>query len=194
MRADKIFLVGFMAAGKSTVAKALAHKLDRRVEDSDELIEKRERKTVADIFDRHGELYFRTSERAVIQELAPLQHVVIATGGGTFTIQENRTVINQIGVSVANLGMAEALMLAAASGLDVQRVLDAISGGAAGSGPGCSPLSPNSPESPAGQKSRGASCPAPTVWCHPQTVNGSMSAVGVIRHSSVSRVERRPYK
>ena len=40
---------------------------------------------------------------------------------------------NQIGVSVANLGMAEALMLAAASGLDVQRVLDAISGGAAGS-------------------------------------------------------------
>ena len=100
MRADKIFLVGFMAAGKSTVAKALAHKLDWRVEDSDALIEKRERKTVADIFDRHGELYFRTSERAVIQELAPLQHVVIATGGGTFTIQENRTVINQIGVSV----------------------------------------------------------------------------------------------
>ena len=100
MRADKIFLVGFMAAGKSTIAKALAQKLDWRGKDIDELIEKRERKTVTDIFTHHGERYFRAAERAAIKELTPLQHVVIATGGGTFAVPDNRLVINEHGVSI----------------------------------------------------------------------------------------------
>ena len=56
---DKIYLVGFMAAGKTTVARALAARLGWRAEDIDELIEARERRTVADIFARHGEPYFR---------------------------------------------------------------------------------------------------------------------------------------
>ena len=56
---DKIFLVGFMAAGKTTVARALAARLGWRAEDVDELIEARERRTVADIFARQGEPYFR---------------------------------------------------------------------------------------------------------------------------------------
>ena len=51
-RTDKIYLVGFMAAGKSTVARALAGRLGWRAEDVDELIEARERRTVADIFHR----------------------------------------------------------------------------------------------------------------------------------------------
>src|SRR5688572_4678702 len=56
---DKIYLVGFMAAGKTTVARALARRLDWRAEDIDELIEARERRSVADIFVRSGESYFR---------------------------------------------------------------------------------------------------------------------------------------
>ena len=51
---DKIYLVGFMAAGKTTVARLLAEKLDWRAEDIDELIEAREHDTVADIFAHRG--------------------------------------------------------------------------------------------------------------------------------------------
>ena len=65
MTVDKIFLVGFMAAGKTTVARALAGRLGWRVEDVDQLIEARERRTVADIFARQGEPYFRTVEREI---------------------------------------------------------------------------------------------------------------------------------
>jgi shikimate kinase len=97
---DKIYLVGFMAAGKSTVARALAHRLSWRAEDVDELIERRERSTVADIFTRHGEPYFRQVEREILRLLQPLRHVVVATGGGTFVDPENRAMIQLDGVSV----------------------------------------------------------------------------------------------
>jgi shikimate kinase len=97
---DKIYLVGFMAAGKTTVARALAARLGWRAEDVDELIEARERRPVADIFARQGELYFRTIEREILRLLLPIRHAVIATGGGTFMDLENRTAINLDGFSV----------------------------------------------------------------------------------------------
>ncbi len=100
MTADKIYLVGFMAAGKTTVARALAERLGWRAEDIDELIEARERRTVAEIFARNGEPYFRALERDILKLLLPLRHVVVATGGGTFMDSENRTAINMDGVSV----------------------------------------------------------------------------------------------
>jgi shikimate kinase len=100
VRADKIYLVGFMAAGKTTVARALAQRLDWRDVDVDELIEKQERLTVSEIFARHGEAYFRAVEHAVlIEQLAP-RHTVVATGGGTFADPQNRALINRDGVSV----------------------------------------------------------------------------------------------
>ena len=94
MRTDKIFLIGFMAAGKSTVADALARRLDWRAEDIDSLIEARERSTVADIFATHGEAHFRHVERLVLADLLPLRHTIVATGGGTFADPENRRRIN----------------------------------------------------------------------------------------------------
>jgi shikimate kinase len=97
---DKIYLVGFMAAGKSTVARSLAARLGWRSEDIDELIEKRERMTVAEIFMRRGEPYFRQVEREMLKLVQPLRHAVVATGGGTFADPDNRAAINFDGVSV----------------------------------------------------------------------------------------------
>jgi shikimate kinase len=98
--ADKIYLVGFMGAGKTTLAQALARRLGWQAEDVDALIESRERRTVSDIFARDGEPYFRALERQVIFSLLPLRHAVVATGGGTFVNPENRAAINADGVSV----------------------------------------------------------------------------------------------
>ena len=100
MTTDKIYLVGFMAAGKTTVARAIARRLGWRAEDVDELIEARERLTVADIFARHGEPYFRTVEREILRLLLPLRHTVVATGGGTFMDPESQQAIQLDGTSV----------------------------------------------------------------------------------------------
>jgi len=97
---DKIYLVGFMAAGKSTVARLLGERLGWRAEDIDELIEARERTTVADIFTRHGEPYFRAAERDILRLLLPLRHTVVATGGGTFMDPESQRAIKLDGMAV----------------------------------------------------------------------------------------------
>ncbi len=100
VRTDKIYLVGFMAAGKTTVARGLGTRLGWHCEDVDERIEARERLTVADIFARHGEAYFRAAEQEVLLGLLAPRHLVVATGGGTFVDPLNRAAINQDGVSV----------------------------------------------------------------------------------------------
>jgi shikimate kinase len=97
---DKIYLVGFMASGKSTIGRALAARLRWRAEDVDDLIERRERRTIAEIFAKQGEPYFRSVEREILRILQPIRHVVVATGGGTFADPENRAMINMDGVSV----------------------------------------------------------------------------------------------
>ena len=100
MKADKIYLVGFMAAGKTTLARALAKRLEWEAVDIDELIEARERATVAEIFAKRGEAYFRTLERQTLVDQLPPRHMVVATGGGTFADVQNRAAINRDGVSV----------------------------------------------------------------------------------------------
>jgi shikimate kinase len=100
VKADKVYLVGFMGAGKTSVGRALARRLDWQPVDVDELIEQRERLPVSEIFARHGEPYFRAVEREVLTEQLPKRHVVVATGGGTFVDPVNRAVINHDGASV----------------------------------------------------------------------------------------------
>jgi shikimate kinase len=89
-----------MAAGKTTVARLLGRRLGWRAEDVDELIEARERLTVADVFARFGEAYFRNAEREIVRLLLPLRHTIVATGGGTFLDPESQQAINLDGVSV----------------------------------------------------------------------------------------------
>ena len=100
MKTDKVYLVGFMGAGKTTVARALARRLEWRALDVDELIEHRERQTVAAIFSKQGEPYFRAIERSVLIEQVPKREVVISTGGGTFVDPQNRAIINGDGLSI----------------------------------------------------------------------------------------------
>jgi shikimate kinase len=82
------------------MARALAARLQWQAEDIDDLIERRERRTIADIFAKQGEAYFRSVEREILRLLLPIRHVVVATGGGTFADPDNRTAINFDGVSV----------------------------------------------------------------------------------------------
>jgi shikimate kinase len=100
MKKDKIYLVGFMGAGKSTLAGALGARLGWRVEDIDTLVERRERQTVTEIFAQQGEPHFRAVEGAVLAALVPTRHVVVATGGGTYATPDNRTLIDEDGVSI----------------------------------------------------------------------------------------------
>jgi shikimate kinase len=100
VRADKLYLVGFMGAGKTTVARALASRLDWQAVDIDEAIEARERLTVAEVFARHGESYFRSVERAVLLDQIAPRHLVVATGGGTYADPQNRALINSDGAAV----------------------------------------------------------------------------------------------
>ena len=100
MATDKVYLVGFMGAGKTTLARRLATRLDWRAEDIDERIEAREARTVSAIFSTEGEPYFRQVERTVLLDLLPLRHAIVATGGGTFADAENRAIINRDGLSV----------------------------------------------------------------------------------------------
>ncbi|MPZ20250.1 MAG: shikimate kinase [Luteitalea sp.] len=97
---DKIYLVGFMAAGKTTVARLLARRLSWRMVDLDALIEARERSSVADIFAKSGEPYFRRIESDVLRALLPERHTVVAAGGGTYSLPANRLAMNADGLVI----------------------------------------------------------------------------------------------
>ena len=100
MRADKVYLVGFMGAGKTTSARALGKRLDWKVEDIDASIERDERRDIPTIFRQDGEPYFRSREREVLIGLLPERGVVVASGGGTFVDPANRELMLKDGAVV----------------------------------------------------------------------------------------------
>jgi shikimate kinase len=95
-----IVLIGLMGAGKTTIGRRLAKKLKLPFADADTEIEKAAGKTVPEIFEEHGEQYFRDGERRVIERLLNEQASVLATGGGAYMNQETRETIAGKGVSV----------------------------------------------------------------------------------------------
>jgi shikimate kinase len=96
----KIYLIGFMGAGKTTIGRELAARIDAPFFDLDDLIESAEKMTVKDIFGAHGEPYFRKRERDILRTTRHLESAIIATGGGTFTFDENIQFIQSEGLSV----------------------------------------------------------------------------------------------
>jgi shikimate kinase len=95
-----IVLVGLMGAGKSSVGRRLAEKLELPFVDADHEIEAAAGQSIAEIFADHGEVYFRDGERKVIARLLGGGAQVLATGGGAFMNDETRQRIREGGVSV----------------------------------------------------------------------------------------------
>jgi shikimate kinase len=95
-----IVLVGLMGAGKSTIGRRLAQKLDLAFGDADAEIEQAAGKSVQDIFRDHGEASFREGERRVIARLLESGPQVLATGGGAFMNEETRNNISSRGIAV----------------------------------------------------------------------------------------------
>ena len=86
----KVFLIGPMGTGKSTIGRKLSEKLGYDFYDTDKLIEKIEEKKIKDIFEQNGENYFRQKESEALSEAKIFQNAVIATGGGIVEREENR--------------------------------------------------------------------------------------------------------
>lgn len=95
-----IVLVGFMGSGKTSTGRRLAHRLGLDFIDADTEIEAAAGMSIADIFARHGEPYFRDGERRVMARLLDDGPRVIATGGGAFMNEETRARIAKLGLSV----------------------------------------------------------------------------------------------
>ncbi len=96
----RVFLVGYMGVGKTTIGKLLSKELGVQFIDLDKYIESRYRKTVPDIFAEKGEEKFRMIEREMLREVATFQDVLISTGGGTPCFYDNMDLMNQHGVTV----------------------------------------------------------------------------------------------
>ena len=95
-----LVLVGLMGAGKTSVGRRLAEKLEIPFVDADHEIELAAGKTIPEIFNDHGEEYFREGERRVITRLLENGKQVLATGGGAFMNAETREKIKRHGVSL----------------------------------------------------------------------------------------------
>ncbi len=95
-----VVLVGMMGAGKTAVGKALAARLEVPFLDSDAEIERAAAMSIAEIFDRDGEAFFRDRESEVLNRLLEEERGILSTGGGAFLSERNRDLITRKGVSV----------------------------------------------------------------------------------------------
>jgi shikimate kinase len=95
-----IVLTGFMGAGKSSVGKKLAEKLDLNVIDTDEVVERDSGQKISDIFKKQGEAFFRALERQAVERVSHLENTVIITGGGVVLDKNNIKNLRRRGVIV----------------------------------------------------------------------------------------------
>ena len=88
---NNIILVGFMAVGKTTIGKSLKEILGYSIFDVDKLVEKEEKMSIPEIFEKKGEEYFRTLEKETAKKLLSRNNNIISTGGGLFLNDEIRS-------------------------------------------------------------------------------------------------------
>ena len=95
-----LFLVGYMAAGKTTLGRRAAQLLNVEFIDLDAYIESRYRKRISDLFAERGEEGFRDIERRMLHEVAEFDNVLVATGGGTPCFFDNMEYMRHRGVTI----------------------------------------------------------------------------------------------
>lgn len=98
--AKNIYLVGFMATGKSSVGRELADRRNLRFVDLDKIIESKEKKPIPDIFAQQGEVYFRKIETEALVEISQKDGLVVSCGGGIVINRDNIRVMKETGVVV----------------------------------------------------------------------------------------------
>ena len=96
----RVFLIGYMGAGKTTLGKAFARALGLTFVDLDWYLEERFHKTVRQLFTERGEEGFRELERRMLHEAAEFEDVVISVGGGTPCFFDNMEYMNEVGETV----------------------------------------------------------------------------------------------
>ena len=100
MRYTRVYLIGFMGAGKTTIGRQLAVKFGWKFIDLDQEIEQRERRPIAEIFRESGEPHFRSLEEKYLKAISTTNRAVIALGGGAYIDPQNRKVADDTGLTV----------------------------------------------------------------------------------------------
>lgn len=96
----RIFLIGYMGAGKTTLGKAFARAMGLTFVDLDWYIEERHHKTISQIFNERGEAGFRELEKRMLHEVGDFEDVVISVGGGTPCFFDNVDYMNTVGNTI----------------------------------------------------------------------------------------------
>ena len=97
---NRIYLVGYMGAGKTTAARRLANRLGWNVADTDDMFEAKYHISVCDFFHKYDEPLYRKLESEVLKSTESLENVVISTGGGTACYFDNMEWMNQHGLTI----------------------------------------------------------------------------------------------
>lgn len=97
---EGIFLIGFMGSGKTYWGKIWAQQLGLDFYDLDAIIEEKEGRSIAVIFEKEGEQYFRTKETIALQQFSEIKNAVVACGGGAACFNDNMQWMNEHGTTV----------------------------------------------------------------------------------------------